>query len=134
MAVTKLRGILALLIPLCALIAWQLTASSAHADGGAPNLAYVSGTPQGISVIDVAKQNVDRTIKVGGNPNTIQLSSDGRFLYVTQPELGKVSVIGAKDGNTICSADVPGQPTLLVLDLGVSGKFYVAGNGAPGVR
>src|SRR5690349_5933214 len=24
-----------------------------HADGGAPNLAYVSGTPSGISVIDV---------------------------------------------------------------------------------
>src|SRR5437588_11915959 len=24
-----------------------------HADGGAPNLAYISGTPSGVSVIDV---------------------------------------------------------------------------------
>ena len=32
-----------------------------HADGGAPNLAYVSGTPSGISVIDVGTGKNDET-------------------------------------------------------------------------
>jgi hypothetical protein len=29
--------------------------SSAHADGGAPQLAYVAGAAQGISIIDIAR-------------------------------------------------------------------------------
>ena len=60
----------------------------ARADGGAPNLAYVSGTPSGISVIDVLQGKVTKTISVAGDPHTILLSLDGRFLYVTQPGPG----------------------------------------------
>ncbi|HZR44475.1 MAG TPA: YncE family protein [Ktedonobacteraceae bacterium] len=101
----------------------------AHADGGAPNLAYVSGTSKGISVIDISKQNVSKTINVAGDPHTIQLSLDGRFLYVTQPQLGRVSIIAAQTGDTVCSANVPGQPTLLALD-NTTGIIYAAGNGA----
>src|SRR5437660_5810750 len=38
----------------------------AQADGGAPNLAYVSGTSSGISVIDVGQAKVTKTISVPG--------------------------------------------------------------------
>ena len=100
-----------------------------HADGGAPNLAYVSGTAQGISVIDVAQQKVVRTIPVAGDPHTILLSLDGGFLYVTQPNIGRFSVIAANTGKTICSASLPGQPTLLASDP-ITNSLYVAGNGA----
>ena len=100
-----------------------------HADGGAPNLAYVSGTAHGISIIDVAQQKVTRTISVAGDPHMILLSLDGRFLYVTQPTIGRFSVIAAATGQTICSASLPGQPTLLAFDPNTS-ILYAAGNGA----
>ncbi|HLI08582.1 MAG TPA: YncE family protein [Ktedonobacteraceae bacterium] len=99
------------------------------ADGGAPNLAYVAGTPQGIGVIDIQQQKVTKTISVPGDPHTVLLSLDGRFLYVSQPGLNRVSIISASTGQTICSANVPGQPTLLSIDPGTN-ILYAAGNGA----
>ncbi len=100
-----------------------------RADGGAPNLAYVSGTTHGISVIDVAQQKVTRTISVAGDPHTILLSLDGRFLFVTQPTICRFSVLAAATGQTICSANLAGQPTLLAFDPNTS-ILYAAGNGA----
>jgi len=106
----------------------------AHADGGAPNLAYVSGTDQGVSVIDVGQQKVTSTINTSGSPYVIQLSTDARFLYVTQPQQNRVAVIGAKQGNVICTANVPGQPTLLALDTNPNNyTLFAAGNGASSV-
>ena len=64
----------------------------ASADGGAPNLAYVSGTPSGVSVIDVGQAKVTKTMTVAGDPHTILLSQDGSFLYAAQPAVGQVSV------------------------------------------
>lgn len=113
--------LLAALLPLPAL-----------ADGGAPNLAYVAGVDKGIAVIDVAQQKVTSTIAASGDPHGISLSLDGRFLYVTQPQMGKVAVIAAKTGETVCSADVSGQPSLLVLDTSAN-LLYAAGNGAASV-
>ena len=56
-----------------------------HADGGAPNRAYIAGAAKGIGVIDLAKQKVIDHIAVAGDPHTILLSLDGRYLYVTEP-------------------------------------------------
>ena len=100
----------------------------AYADGGAPNLAYVAGTQKGISVIDISQQKVTGSFTMGGNPNAIYLSLDGRFLYVTQPILGHVVMLAAKTGQTICSANVQGQPSLLAFDPGLN-VLYAAGNG-----
>ncbi len=103
----------------------------AQADGGAPNLAYVAGTASGISVIDVAQQKVTRTISISGKPDTILLSSDARFLYATEPDQNRIVVLGAKDGNTVCTATVPGKPTLLALDTSANNyTLFAAGNGA----
>lgn len=66
---------------------------------------------------------------MNGDPKMILLSLDGRYLYVTQPTLGRVSIISARTGKTICSANLPGQPTLLGLGP-ESGALYAAGNGA----
>src|SRR5712691_2397471 len=87
-----------------------------HADGGAPNLAYVSGTPSGVSVIDVLQVKVTKLISVSGDPHTILLSLDGRFLFVTQPGLGRVSVILAETGQPVCSDRLPGEPAFLAFD------------------
>lgn len=119
-----------LLFPAFALL--LLFPAEVDADGGAPNLAYVAGTSQGVSVIDIAQQKVTDTIAVGGDPHTIFLSLDGRLLYVTQPTLGQVTVIATKTKQVICSASVPGRPTVLTLDPGTN-VLYVAGNEASSV-
>src|SRR5207244_5458812 len=103
-----------------------------YADGGAPNLAYVAGTAKGISVIDIGQQKVTGSFTMGGDPEAIYLSLDGRFLYVTKPTSGHVSMLAAKTGQTICSANVPGQPSLLAFDPGLN-VLYTAGNGGDSV-
>src|SRR5690348_1236125 len=105
---------------------------SVHADGGALNLIYVSGTAQGIIVIYVGAAKLTKTIPLGDDPHTILLSQDGRLLYVTLPKRGQVGVIAAKTGRTICTAHLPGTPTLLALDQ-ESNTLYAGGNGATGV-
>src|SRR5689334_15577443 len=66
-------------------------AGAARADGGAPNLAYISGTTKGISVVDIQQKAVTNNFSPGGDPQTIYLSLDGRFLYVTQPSLNRLT-------------------------------------------
>src|SRR5439155_6226219 len=100
-----------------------------RADGGAPNLAYVAGAAHGIGVIDIGQQKVTSSITVDGNPQMILLSLDGRYLFVTQPTLGRVAIISARTGKTICTASLAGQPTLLALGP-QSGALYAAGNGS----
>jgi hypothetical protein len=103
-----------------------------YADGGAPNLAYVSGSQKGISVIDIGQQKVTDGYTMKSEPDAIYLSLDGRFLYVTQPASGQVIMLAAKTGQTICSANVPGQPSLLAFDPGLN-ILYTAGNGGTSV-
>ncbi len=105
----------------------------AYADGGAPQLAYVAGTPQGISVIDIAQQRVTKTIGAAGNPHMVLLSLDGRILYVAQPTLGRVTAMQAKTGKTLCTVSLPGQPSLLAFSLDAT-TLYAAGQGDTSVR
>lgn len=104
----------------------------AYADGGAPNLAYVSGTARGVSVIDIAQQKVTNNIALPGDPHTILLSTDGRLLYTTQPALGSVTVFAPKNNQAVCHAKMPGHPTLLTLDPGTN-TLYAASNDANSV-
>jgi DNA-binding beta-propeller fold protein YncE len=102
------------------------------ADGGAPNLAYVAGTT-GISVIDVGKAKITRTLAVAGDPHTILLSQDGSVLYTTQPGIDQLAVLAAKTGQAICTAHVEGMPALLALDQDRQ-MVYVGGSGSTQVR
>lgn len=107
-------------------------APTALADGGAPNLAYVAGTAKGISVIDVAQQKITSTINVPSDASMILLSLDGRYLYAAEPQEGRIAVIAAKAGEQLCTANVPGQPSLLATDI-VTGDVFAAGNGTTSV-
>ncbi len=113
---------------ICSLISLYFV-PRAHADGGAPNLAYVSGTSSGVSVIDVGQAKVTKTISVAGDPHTILLSQDGGFLYVAQPAVGQVSVIRADTGRIFCTAHLPGDPSLLAIDPDMN-TLYAAGSGS----
>lgn len=113
-----------------ALCEWA--SSPVYADGGAPNLAYISGTTSGVSVLDVGQGKVTKTIAVAGDPRMILLSLDGRLLYVTQPSLGRVAAIAAGTGKVVCSASLAGHPSLLALTQDGS-ELYAGGNGASSV-
>ncbi len=103
-----------------------------HADGGAPNLAYVSGTSHDISVIDVGLGKVIATIQLAGDPHTILLNLDGSALYVAQPEANQVSVIATYTKRITCTAHLAGKPGLLAFDL-YTNTLYAAGSGAASV-
>ncbi len=133
MKISKIYWRIALLLCAFLLLSLLLPGSQhASADGGAPNLAYVAGAASGVGVIDIGQQKVTSNIIVGGDPEAIFLSLDGRFLYITQPALGRVSMLAAKTGQTLCSANVPGQPSLLAFDPGLN-LLYTAGNGSNSV-
>lgn len=93
-----------------------LAPMAVHADGGAPNRAYVAGAAKGIAIIDISQQKVIDHMAVAGNPQTVLLSLDGNYLYATEPRLKRVAVIIAGTGATFCTATVPGHPTLLAMD------------------
>ena len=102
---------------------------SVHADGGAPNLAYVAGASSGVSVIDVRQRKVTRTLTVPGSPRMVFLSQDGGMLTVAEPEQGRVAVLNAATGQTVCTASIAGQPSFLAFDLNTN-LLYVAGRSA----
>src|SRR5215469_10174109 len=118
-----------LILVLVCLLPILLISQQADADGGAPNLAYVAGATHGVGVIDISQQKMTSSISIDGNPQMILLSLDGRYLYVTQPSLGRVATISARTGNSICTTNLPGEPSLLALGP-QSGDLYAAGNGA----
>jgi DNA-binding beta-propeller fold protein YncE len=103
-----------------------LSPLQADADGGAPDLVYVAGSPGGVGIIDVAQQKITGEFTVAGDPYTILLSPDGRELYVTQPATGRVIAMAAKTKQMICSATFPGHPALLALNSDGT-VLYVAG-------
>ncbi len=110
-----------------------LNQSIAYADGGAPNLVYVAGGGQGISVIDVAQQRIARTLHLDSAPAMTQLSSDGSTLFIVQPEQNRALILNASTGKTRCQVHVPGRPSLLILST-QEDAFFVAGNGDSHVR
>jgi DNA-binding beta-propeller fold protein YncE len=104
----------------------------AHADGGAPNRAYVAGAAKGIGIIDISQQKVIDHMAVAGDPHTILLSLDGNYLYTTEPQLHRVAIILAGTGQLFCAATVPGHPTLLAIDPNAN-ILFAAGNDASSV-
>ncbi len=101
-------------------------APRAQADGGAPNLAYVSGTSGDISIVDIAQRRLTGTLSVHGNPEMILLSVDGHLLYVTQPGLNRVIILNTTSRQEQCSTTVPGQPAFLAIDPWTN-TLYAAG-------
>jgi DNA-binding beta-propeller fold protein YncE len=97
-----------------------------EADGGAPNLAYVSGTSGNISIVDIAQRRLTGTLSVPANPVMILLSIDGHLLYATQPGLDRVMVINTTSRKAQCSTTVSGQPTFLAIDPWTN-TLYAAG-------
>ncbi len=112
-----------IIAPLGCLCLFFPTSMAVHADGGAPNRAYVAGVAQGIEIIDISQQKAIGHMAVAGDPHTILLSLDGNYLSTTEPQLHRVAVILAGTGQIFCLATVPGHPTLLAIDSNTNTLF-----------
>lgn len=113
-------------------VALLLPAREARADGGAPNLAYITGAgPRGdqVAVVDIAQRRVTMRIAVGGDPRALLLSTDGRFAYVTRAAAGDVAVVDAHAGKVVATIPCGRGPVALALDLSGSEEGYVANSG-----
>jgi YVTN family beta-propeller protein len=114
---------------LALVLALALLAPTARADGGAPNLAYVSGASGGVAIIDLAGQKVTGTIRLDGDPRGMALSSDFRFLYVALAGKNGVAVVDAQAKQQINTIPTGPGPTALVLDLVDPSHLWVANTG-----
>lgn len=125
-----LRGCIWLVVLTGALVAgWPGT--SARADGGAPNLAYVTGAGAGgqeVAVIDIAQRKVTASIAVNGSPWGIVLSADNRFAYVTEQTAAQVAIIDANAHQVVATVPTGAAPEGIALDAG-TGNLYVANSG-----
>ena len=111
-----------------------LSTSPVLADGGAPERAYIAGSSAGISVVSIPLQKVANTLHVSSTVHMVLLSPDARFLYAAEPQQNRVAIIVASNGQTFCTASVPGQPTLLALDTTLNAPtLFAAGNGSASV-
>lgn len=121
-----------LLAPLLALTLIGLS-PPAQADGGAPNLAYISGTKEGISIVDIASQQVTGTVALSGDPRGSTLSNDSRFLYVALAGKNGVAVIDAHARQVTATYPTGPGPTALTLDLIDPSHLWVANTGGDNV-
>lgn len=123
------RALLALsLLPLLAFLAVG-GVHMARADGGAPNLLYVSGTKDGVAVVDIASQQVTSTIPVAGDPRGLVLSTDSRFLYVALAGKNGIAVIDAQAKQVIKTYTTGPGPQALTIDLIEPTNLWVANSG-----
>ncbi len=64
----------------------------------------------GIGVVDVTQAKVVRVIKSGSDPEEFDLSRDGKLLFVSNEDEGKVSITGIAEGNMVATVKVGDEP------------------------
>lgn len=123
-----------LILCVCALVVAGLAAPlPLAADGGAPNLAYVAGggTNGGdLVVIDIGKRRVTGHVTLGGAPQGVVLSPDGRFAYVAQSAANHVTVVDTHSQHVAATLPAgPGPSALVFSYAGSTPILYVADSG-----
>jgi YVTN family beta-propeller protein len=128
------RGLLVRCVAMLAWLAFTAGASlavplAAHADGGAPNLAYVVGGGAGhgdLVIIDIAQRRVTGRVHIGGDPHGVALSLDNRFAYVAQTASNDIAVIDAQAKQVAATIPTGRAPDALAIDFTVTGDMFVA--------
>ena len=113
------------LLVVAALAIWRGGVPSTRADGGAPNLAYVvGGGSQGdqLVVVDIAQRKVAWSVTLGGQPQGVVLSADGRFAYVTEAGANRVAIVDTRAQQVVGSMAVGSGPQAIAID--AANSFY----------
>jgi PQQ-dependent dehydrogenase (methanol/ethanol family)/PQQ-dependent catabolism-associated beta-propeller protein len=64
----------------------------------------------GIAVIDLASLRMVRTIPSGNDPESFDLSADGRYAYVANEDASRASIVDLDRGQVVQSVTVGGEP------------------------
>jgi YVTN family beta-propeller protein len=64
----------------------------------------------GIGVVDLASQNLITTYQSGADPETFALSHDGKMLYVSNEDAGRMSAVDLTTGKVSASVAVGSEP------------------------
>src|SRR6202051_5315606 len=109
-----------------AVVGFSLVGIAFSADSAFAYLAYVSNEKgNSVSVIDTDKMEMIATIKTGQRPRGIEVSRDGKLVYVA---LGDDDIIQVYDAKTFNSAgELPSGPDPEQFTIDPAGKIlYVA--------
>lgn len=102
------------------LVAWWCGGSqSARADGGAPNLAYIVGggdSGDQLVVMDIGKRSAVWSVSLGGDPQGVVLSTDGRFAYVTEASANRVAIVDTRAQRVTGNMAVGSGPQAIAVD------------------
>ncbi|HEV2235248.1 MAG TPA: hypothetical protein VGR57_01185 [Ktedonobacterales bacterium] len=118
-----------------AALAWLLLGALApappvRADGGAPNLAYIvsrsaSGNGGTLAALDIARRKVTWTTALAAAPTAVQLSVDGRTVFVAENGGNGVVLIDART-HQVSRTFATGAAGDLALDVSVTGALYAS--------
>lgn len=115
----RLLCVLCLLVVVALAAWWSGGSPSARADGGAPNLAYiVGGGDQGdkLVVMDIGQRAVAWSVSLGSQPQSIVLSTDARFAYVTEASANRVAIVDTRDQQVVGNMAVGSGPQAIAVD------------------
>ena len=110
---------LLLALVLALLVGWSSGSPPVRADGGAPNLAYiVGGGSQGdqLVVVDIGQRKVAWSVTLGSQPQSVVLSADGRFAYVTEAGANRVAIIDTSARQVVGNVAVGSGPQAIAAD------------------
>jgi YVTN family beta-propeller protein len=128
LSLTRIVCLLSLAAVCLFVLFWR--APDVHADGGAPNLAYVAGTGTGadnLTIIDIGQRRVVGSVAIGRHPAGAVLSTDGRYAYVTESLGNALAIVDANARTVTATVPVGTGPTSLALDLSQTPNLlYVA--------
>ena len=79
----------------------------------------------GIGVVEVATRKLLRTLKSGQDPESFDLSRDGRFVYVSNEETAEMSVVDLSSGDVSSRVRVGEEPEAVAVS--PDGRFVFVG-------
>ena len=92
----------------------------ARADGGAPNLVYVTGAGtrgDQLAIVDIAKRQVVADTTVGAGGSAVILSTDARTAYVASSQTGALSLVDTRTHTVRAHIHLGAGAAALALDM-----------------
>lgn len=97
------------------------------ADGGAPNLAYIveAGPASGVAIMDIAQRRLVGHVAINGDPRSVILGADSRFVYVSEAANDRIAVVDANTRRVVAAIPAGRGPGPLAYSA-VTGNLLVA--------
>ncbi|MBA3827172.1 MAG: YncE family protein [Ktedonobacterales bacterium] len=126
---SRLSFILFALVLGCSGVAALLPSGPVHADGGAPNLAYIAGAGangNALAIIDINQRRVTHSVALMGTPWGVVLSADNRYAYVTEQSAGQLAIVDTRTYAVTGTVATGAGATGIAIDFADAAHLFVA--------